>query len=182
MHLEVKEAKKVSSPARANVRLLCWLLTDPNDLGKRVIHVKNTWAKRCDVMLYMSSQENKTFPTVGLKVLPGRAHIASKSKAAWRYIHQHYLHQADFFVKADPDTYIVVENMKKFLEDKDPEKAEFFGHKMTLPVTNVSYISGGPGILLSRGSVKLLMEAFNRTKDCMPDGTGTCFKPLKMIK
>ena len=164
-------ATKQAGKSKKNIRLLCWVLCDPNDLSKRVVHVKNTWGKRCDIMLYMSSKENRTFPTIGLNVTAGRNHIASKSKAAWNHIFANYLNKADFFVKADPDTYIVVENMKRFLEDKNTSKPEFYGHMMALPSTNVTYASGGPGIILTRESVRrLVTKAFKLKKDCMPDG------------
>ena len=99
-------------------RILCWILTDPKNL-ERTKHVKATWAKRCDTTLYMSSAENKSFPTIGLNVSSGRSHLASKSKAAWTYIYDQYLHKADFFVKADPDTFIIVENLRQFLSTKN---------------------------------------------------------------
>ena len=53
-------------------RVLCWILTDPNDLEKRTRHVRDTWAKRCDVTLFMSSKRDDSFPTIGLNVPPGR--------------------------------------------------------------------------------------------------------------
>ena len=156
------------------VRLLCWVLTDPVDLMKRTIHVRNTWAKRCDVTLFMSSAENKTFPTIGLNVTQGRNHIAAKSRAAWTYIYEHYYDQADYFVKTDPDTYMIVDNLKAYLKDFSPNKPQFFGHIFHVRSWGFPYMAGGPGIVLSRESVKrLVTQAFpNRTKDCMPDGEG----------
>ena len=37
--------------------------------------------------------------------------------------------KADWFLKADDDTYIVVENMKYFLKDYNTEEALWFGCK-----------------------------------------------------
>lgn len=155
-------------------RILCWVMCDPSEL-KRVEHVKATWIKRCDVYLFMSSETNDQFPTIGLDVKAGRDHIGSKSKAAWTYIYRNYLHKADFFIKTDPDTYLVVENLKLYMSKIDPDVPAFFGHRFSINHDKkpLVYYSGGPGQLLSRGAVeKLVTKAFNETTNCMPDGQG----------
>ena len=143
-------------------------------MKKRGQTVRDTWMRRCDISLFMSSKEDPKFPAVGLDVLPGRKHIASKAKAAWKYIYKHYLNEADFFVKADPDTYIIIENLKSFLSEKNPNATEYYGHVYQHKNWEFSYTAGGPGIVLTRNSVKVLVEeAFNIKPDCMPDGQGT---------
>ncbi|XP_013421855.1 glycoprotein-N-acetylgalactosamine 3-beta-galactosyltransferase 1 [Lingula anatina] len=172
-------------------RVLCWLLTDPPDLDKRVIHVRDTWARRCDVTLFMSSMENKTFPTIGLRVPPGRGHIAKKAKAAWKYIYEHHLNDADFFIKADPDTYVIVENLKHCLSSRDPKRAEFYGHQFypsdwefnaDTRIKKSVYMSGGPGFVLSREAVRLLVtKAINSDPKCLQDGEAEDMKAAKCL-
>ncbi|XP_013401137.1 glycoprotein-N-acetylgalactosamine 3-beta-galactosyltransferase 1 isoform X1 [Lingula anatina] len=172
-------------------RVLCWLLTDPPDLDKRVIHVRDTWARRCDVTLFMSSMENKTFPTIGLRVPPGRGHIAKKAKAAWKYIYEHHLNDADFFIKADPDTYVIVENLKHYLTSRDPKRAEFYGHQFypsdwefnaDTRIKKSLYMSGGPGLVLSREAVRLLVtKAINSDPKCLQDGEAEDMKTAKCL-
>ena len=89
-------------------------MTDPNIL-KKASPARDTWMKHCDVRLFMSSEYNATFPTVGLNVSAGRKHIASKSKASWRYIYEHHRDDADFFMKADPDSFVIIDNLKEYL-------------------------------------------------------------------
>ena len=82
------------------VRLLCWVMTDPNIIHKARA-VRDTWMRRCDVMLFMSSAEDKEFPTLNMNVSAGRNFIAHKSKNAWTYIRSHYFDKADYFMKVN---------------------------------------------------------------------------------
>ena len=157
-------------------RILCWIMTDPDRLD-RAIHVKETWAKHCDLALFMSSEQNDDFPTIGLKTETGKNHIGMKAKRAWVYLYSWHKKDYDYFVKTDEDSFLIVENLKQYLAKRDPEIPEFFGSRMYINVknkTDIIYNSGGPGQVLSNKALRILVErAFgNKTHNCMPDGQG----------
>ena len=153
-------------------RILCWVLTD-SDLAKKTEPVRETWTQRCDKAIFMSSRRNRNFPMIGLGGSSGRSHLATKSKAAWKYVYEHHVNDFDYFLKADTDTYVIVENLKAYLRSRDPTKAEYFGHRFSPKFLNYIYMSGGPGLVISREALrKTVTEAFTTLPDCAPDGTG----------
>lgn len=155
------------------VRLLCWFMTDPAILNKS-IHVKNTWTRKCDIRLFISSESNTNFPTIGVDVPAGRNHIGAKSRAAWTLIYKKYRNQADYFMKADPDSYVSVDNLKFFLRSTDPSKPQFFGHALFYGHQNwlgnfSGFYSAGQVVVLSKESL-LRLASKGIDQKCFTDG------------
>ena len=46
------------------VKLLCWVLTMPSALQTKATAIRNTWGKRCNILLFMSSTEDKILPAI----------------------------------------------------------------------------------------------------------------------
>ncbi len=42
------------------VKLVCWIMTMPANHQKKAKHVKATWGRKCDVLLFMSTAEGST--------------------------------------------------------------------------------------------------------------------------
>jgi glycoprotein-N-acetylgalactosamine 3-beta-galactosyltransferase len=45
-------------------KIFCMITTTDANHETKAIHVKNTWAKRCDGLLFLSSQNNSTLPSI----------------------------------------------------------------------------------------------------------------------
>lgn len=88
------------------------VVSSPANLHNKTIHVKNTWAKRCNKVIFFSSVTNESFPTVGLKVQEGRNHLTAKTRAAFEYVYENYFNDFDWFLKCDDDTFVIVENLR----------------------------------------------------------------------
>ncbi|XP_071990941.1 glycoprotein-N-acetylgalactosamine 3-beta-galactosyltransferase 1-like isoform X2 [Engystomops pustulosus] len=154
----------ISEELERKVRVLCWVMTAPDNLKTKAIHVKNTWTRHCNVTLFMSSVTSDEFPTIGLGTTEGRDQLYWKTIKAFHYIHEHYLDQAEWFLKADDDTYVVMENLRLMLSNYTSDQPIYFGKRFKLLVKQ-GYMSGGAGYVLSKESLRRFVEGF-RTGNC----------------
>ncbi|KAE8596317.1 hypothetical protein XENTR_v10016052 [Xenopus tropicalis] len=157
------EDTHVADDLYSKVKILCWVMTGPQNLDKKTKHVKATWAQRCNKVLYMSSEENKEFPTVGLDTKEGRDQLYWKTIKAFQYVHDHHLEEADWFMKADDDTYVVLDNLRWLLSKHDPNDPVYFGRRFK-PYVKQGYMSGGAGYVLSKEALKRFVNAFKEEK------------------
>lgn len=107
------------------------------------------------------SSSKETIRDLGSIVLPtsleGYSRLWGKVRAAWNFLHENYVaaENFDWFLKADDDTFVLVENLRSFLSRMDPEAPVWYGARLKNPKSsflnssNGSYNSGGAGYVLS---------------------------------
>lgn len=154
------------------VRVVCWVMTSPETHQKKGIHVKATWGKRCNKLIFMSSQNDTKLGAIDVGAGDGRDHLWGKTKASFKYLYDHHLNDYDWFFKADDDTYTVMENMRYMLSAYDPSLPIYFGSRFK-KFSKQGYMSGGGGYVLSREALKLFVEqALPNPKKCKESHTG----------
>ncbi|KAM9752383.1 glycoprotein-N-acetylgalactosamine 3-beta-galactosyltransferase 1-A isoform 1-T2 [Menidia menidia] len=158
------EDSRVADALYQRVRVLCWVMTGPHNLQSRARHVRDTWSRHCNIVLFMSSVEDPDFPTVGLETKEGRDKLYWKTIRAFHYVYEHHANEADWFLKADDDTFVVVDNLRWILSNHTPQEPIYFGKRFK-PYTKQGYMSGGAGYVLSKEALKRFVEGF-RTKAC----------------
>ncbi|XP_078592643.1 glycoprotein-N-acetylgalactosamine 3-beta-galactosyltransferase 1-like isoform X2 [Branchiostoma floridae x Branchiostoma japonicum] len=144
---------------KSRVRVLCWVLTDPENHDSKALPAYDTWASKCDRTLFITTKSHSFLPTVVLNVTEGRESLLQKSIHAFKHVYEHHLDEADWFLKADDDTYVIMENLRHFLSNKDPEEPVYYGFRFNSirPDTKNGYMSGGAGYVLSREAVRRLV-------------------------
>lgn len=166
------------------VRLLCLVPTGPTHFLTRDSAVKQTWGKRCDTLLFMTAKADPFLPTVGLNVTEGWKYLTSKTMEAFRYVLKNHFDDADWFMKVDDDTFVIVENLRYFLASQDTEKPVFYGHHYAYFVKQ-GYNGGGAGYVLSKEALR----RFGRLKynQCREEGgaedleMGKCMEQIGVV-
>ncbi|XP_017064594.1 glycoprotein-N-acetylgalactosamine 3-beta-galactosyltransferase 1 [Drosophila eugracilis] len=152
------------------VRILCWVLTTPKYHKTRAVHVMRTWGKRCNKIYFMTSERDDELPTVVLTKPDTYEFLWGKTKEAFTYIHDQMRDEADWFIKADDDTYVFLENLRYMLYPYSPEIPIYFGFNYKMIGNghhkNESYMSGGSGYVLSREALRIFAEGHNDTTKC----------------
>ena len=82
VHLEEEEQ---AQGLTKGVRVLCWIMTGPANHKTKAAHVKATWGRRCNTLLFMSSQEDAELGSIGLGVPEGHDNLWAKTREAFRY-------------------------------------------------------------------------------------------------
>jgi len=134
--------------------------------------ISETWGRHCNRVVYYGGSSRTTLSgveIVGLNVSDTRSNLWGKTKAAFHHAYKNFAHEADWFYKADDDTYAVMENMRKLLQPYSPANPIYFGSPFKL--ANTLYMSGGAGYVLSKKAVKLLV--LGAAKKCLPGDQGT---------
>uniref|UniRef100_A0AC34R3N9 N-acetylgalactosaminide beta-1,3-galactosyltransferase n=1 Tax=Panagrolaimus sp. JU765 TaxID=591449 RepID=A0AC34R3N9_9BILA len=172
MFQHVHEDNEVAKSLKESVKVLCWIMTAKKNVEK-AITVNSTWAPRCNKYVFITANETLGLPNVELKdVKEGREFLWAKTKAAFEWIYKNEINNYDWFLKADDDTYVVMENLRFMLLAHDPEKPTWFGCRFK-PFTKQGYMSGGSGYVLSREAVRrFATDGLSNPKNCKPTGTG----------
>uniref|UniRef100_A0A0N4ZLN1 N-acetylgalactosaminide beta-1,3-galactosyltransferase n=1 Tax=Parastrongyloides trichosuri TaxID=131310 RepID=A0A0N4ZLN1_PARTI len=162
------------------IKVLCIVFTHTKNHFTRAVAVKDTWLKHCDNALFVTneiedslkSKDGKINVVIFDKKNDTYDNLWYKTKFSFTYVYDNYFkneNRYDYFIKADDDTFVIVENLKRFLKNKDENESYYFGSKMR-PHKKYGvkgFMSGGAGYVLSRGSLeKLVTEGFLGDEKC----------------
>ncbi|XP_064120295.1 glycoprotein-N-acetylgalactosamine 3-beta-galactosyltransferase 1-like [Macrobrachium nipponense] len=151
------------------IRILCWVLAT-SDKRVNALAAKKTWGKRCDKFVIVSDVADSDLGTVQVKsrLQNGKEVLWLKTRESFKYLFDIHLQDFDWFLKADVDTYIIVENLRYVLTLYDPDFPIALGERANVDGnSNYSFLSGGSGYALSRAALKIFGEvAYPDTNPC----------------
>jgi hypothetical protein len=120
------------------VRVLCIVTTTPENHKKKAIHVKRTWGKRCNKLIFASTSKDEKLGSIAFNVDPSRDGLWDKTKESFKYAYKNHLDEFDWILKADDDTFVIMENLRYFLYAYSPQFPIAFGCKLHLDDDDVS--------------------------------------------
>lgn len=140
------------------IKVLCFVTTMQN-FQDRAIAVNVTWLKRCTGHVFVTATPLPHFRPEEVLLLKevseGREHLTSKTFAALNHFYKHELSKYDWFLKADDDVYIIMENLRLLLSHLSPDDPVYLGRHFKTRVHN-GYMSGGASYVLSRKALKIM--------------------------
>lgn len=150
-------------------------MTSRDNLFSKAIHVHQTWGKRCNLTVYITDEHpNRPFPgkVVVLPVEKGRQGLWGKTRAAFSFIFERYLEDFDWFLKADDDTYVIVDNLRYFLHSLNVSEPSYSGWWFRLPkrTFRADYMSGGAGYVINKAALLKFMSVMYTPQNCPFEG------------
>ncbi|CEF69988.1 Glycoprotein-N-acetylgalactosamine 3-beta-galactosyltransferase 1 [Strongyloides ratti] len=151
---------KVAGELNNKVKVFCIFLTTPKNKNTRVIHQKKTWIKRCNAYIYASGKEDRSLPAIKAYKDDHYRFSYAKMSTVFKYVYKNYIDQYDWFLKIDCDTYVVMENLRMLLLNKNPNEHYYSGFQFNLDGwkdKNFHYHHGGSGYVMSKKTLSLLV-------------------------
>lgn len=155
-------------------RIFCILLTTKNNLNGKAFTVHETWAHKCDNHTFISIIDSSKSERIEIKyknqfyvTQPANFKVdkykllTSKVYAAFQDVYDNH-NQYDWYLKADDDTFIFMDNMRDFLKDKNKRLPVSYGHNFKAKMPG--YHSGGAGYLLSHEAFRRMTQTLKKDK------------------
>lgn len=114
----------------SEVRILCWVLTYPKNHLTKAAAVKDTWGKRCNKLVFISTSPDENLDILLVNVTEDRRHLWGKTMKGLKQIYEKFGSDYDWFLKADDDSYVFLENLRHFLFAYSPNFPIYFGCKL----------------------------------------------------
>uniref|UniRef100_A0AC35THN8 N-acetylgalactosaminide beta-1,3-galactosyltransferase n=1 Tax=Rhabditophanes sp. KR3021 TaxID=114890 RepID=A0AC35THN8_9BILA len=184
--------KLVSDQLKKQIKIMCIIITTPKYKQSRVIPQIETWVKRgCTDWVYASSKEDKSIKAIRSYRKDGYEFGYGKTRGGLIWSWKKYGDTFDYYLKADDDSYVVMENLRLFLMNKDPNTDVYEGFKLRISTDSehpkpYSYHHGGAAYVMSKSVVRKLVEdSFPKRCQQSPSGAddrviGKCLIDLKI--
>ncbi|KAG5674688.1 hypothetical protein PVAND_004640 [Polypedilum vanderplanki] len=173
------------------IKILCWVFTHPDNHKKKVPHVMKTWGRKCNKLLFISTKEDESNPNIiALPVENGRSHLWNKTKLTMKYVYENHLNDVDWFMRADDDNFMIMENLRYLLYQFHPQTALYIGCRFAIhfPKTEEGYMAGGGQIFSKKAIIKFNEISLKNTSYCVPEDSelddvfvGRCLKDLAIF-
>jgi len=194
----------LSRKKRAKIFCLVYTIEKYHD---RIPAIRETWGQKCDGFMVASTKTDKSLGTVNIPHEGPEEYnnIWQKVRSMWSYIYDNYYEKYDYFHIGGDDLYLIVENLRLYLESEEIQLASNGGH--TLPDGSEDmqtplfmgrrfaeggnrdrmFLSGGSGYTMNKAALKTLVvdgfpQCFPHLKTFSEDVmVATCFRKMEIL-
>jgi len=182
-HEAAERKAETSGKPRAKIFCLVYTIEKFHD---RIPTIRQTWGQKCDGFMVGSTKTDRELGTVNIPHEGKEEYdnIWQKVRSMWSYIYDNYYEEYDWFHIGGDDLYLIVENLRLYLESEEIQLAANGGKY--LPTGNETkqlplflgrrfkeqgnekrmFNSGGSGYTMNKAALKaLIVDAF---PTCMP--------------
>ncbi|XP_013187894.2 glycoprotein-N-acetylgalactosamine 3-beta-galactosyltransferase 1 [Amyelois transitella] len=177
IHINKGEDRTVADVIAAKVNVFCVVKTVAGRHEFRARRVKETWGKRCDKLLFLSTAPDEYLPAVTLSTEEDK--LWDREREGFEYIYQYHVDKADWFLMIDDNTYVIMENLKYMLLSHFSSEAVYFG--CALEDIQEKRLAFDPGYVLSKTAIEKLAKRShlcNSTSDLLIVVLGECVRTL----
>lgn len=115
--------------------------------------IQETWSKRCSKVIFFDSQTRMRKVTT-IKITSQKSESWAALREALMHISSQYLDSYDWFLKAEDDTFVIMENLAYYLSVHNATESTYFGH--AYEYWGTTFNAAGPGIVLSQAALRRL--------------------------
>ncbi|KAH8379338.1 hypothetical protein KR009_004244, partial [Drosophila setifemur] len=127
------------------------------------IHIQRTWPKHCDHYIFVSDDVHHILEPAVFNNLQDKWQLL---RAHLEYVYKYHFHQGDWFLYANDDNFVLVENLRYMLQSYSPEELIYIGCKLRSS-NGVPFMYDKSGIVFSGAALKqFVLEALPNESLC----------------
>lgn len=202
MSTQTNQSSNITNNQCKPPKILCLILTTFKEFKNRALTTQAIWAHKCDQTIYVtaSKKPNQDYSHSDLvspidmhqKITLNLVHLneykeenydklTQKVLEALKYVHENQSKNVidfDWLLKADDDTFVIVENLRHFLFDKCRTSLKTYGYTRKgvqingMLVAETGFHVGGAGYLISRKALEVLGSNLVKNQKFCPILTG----------
>jgi glycoprotein-N-acetylgalactosamine 3-beta-galactosyltransferase len=173
--MKAHEAKRGTK--RANI--LCMIYATDASHEKMIPAIRETWGQKCDGFMVGSNKTDVSLDAVDIPHSGPEIYrnMWQKVRSMWSYVYDNYYDKYDWFHIGGDDMYVLVENLRLYVESDEIQMAAnggtylpsgeetlqtplFLGRRLAFDgKMSRIYNTGGPGYTLNKAALKLLVTS-----------------------
>ncbi|KAK0394181.1 hypothetical protein QR680_000607 [Steinernema hermaphroditum] len=153
---------------RRKGRILCLIHTATPSHETRARAILETWAQKCHRFIFFTNSPMPSHvPHIVFSELATRDHSWEKIRKVFKYAYENLYEKFDWYLRADDDAYIVMENLEKFVGRYDSNKPHLFGYRWNFYVKR-GFADGG-AYVISREALRLFYNEMKYNHTLCPE-------------